>query len=159
MTLAVHGASVLAMLWALREWLGDTVVARENSQKEAEMPKIADLLHEALRHGDEQGRTQILGKHLPEHLFADLAEQTYQYALEHAEDAGEGGLIFKEGIEGWWTQAGDLAKGEFSRLHKLRSDVMRRLTKQDLASRPNPRSTLLHVRRRPVGTEPAAVDQ
>ena len=111
------------------------------------MRQIADLLREALRHGDEQGRTQILGKHLPEHLFADLAAQTHRYALEHAEDTGEGWLTFKEGISGWWTRAGDLANGEFNRLYMLRADVVKRLTEQGLAYRPNPRSTLLHVRR------------
>jgi len=111
------------------------------------MRDIADLLREALRHGDEQGRTQIRGKDLPEYLFADLAAQTHRYALEHAEDAGEGWLIFREGISGWWTRAGDLAHGEFSRLYMLRADVVKRLTEQGLACRPNPRSTLLHVRR------------
>jgi len=109
--------------------------------------QIADLLHEALRHGDEQGRTQIRGRHLPECLLADLAALTHRHALEHAEGAGEGWLTFKEGIEGWWTRAGHLEAGEFSRLHKLRSDVVRHLTDQDLARRPHPRSTLLHVRR------------
>jgi hypothetical protein len=111
------------------------------------MRQIAGLLREALRHGDEHGRTQILGKHLPERLLADLAAQTHRHALEHAEDAGEGWLIFKEGISGWWTQAGDLADGEFNRLYMLRADVVKRLTEQGLAYRPNPRSTLLHVRR------------
>jgi hypothetical protein len=67
--------------------------------------------------------------------------------MEHAEDAGEGWLIFKEGISGWWTRAGALADGEFNRLYMLRADVVKRLTEQGLAYRPNPRSTLLHVRR------------
>jgi hypothetical protein len=111
------------------------------------MRQIGDLLREALRHGDEQGRTQIRGKHLPEGLFADLAAQTHQHALEHAEGAGDGWLTFNEGIEGWWTRAGELADGEFSRLYKLRTDVIKRLTEHGLAYRPNPRSTLLRVRR------------
>jgi hypothetical protein len=110
------------------------------------MRQLADLLHEALRHGDAQGRTQIRGKHLPERLFADLAAQTHRYALEHADGVGEGWLTFKEGIDGWWIRAGHLADGEFSRLYKLRTDVVMRLTEQGLAYRPNPRSTLLHVR-------------
>ena len=110
------------------------------------MRQIADLLREALRHGDEQGRTQIRGKHLPEHLFTELAEQTHRYALEHGEDAGEGWLSFKDGISGWWTRAGDLAPGEFNRLYMLRADVVKLLTEQGLAYRPNPRSTRLHVR-------------
>ena len=113
------------------------------------MRQIADLLREALRHGDEQGRTQILGKHLPAHLFADLTEQTHHYALEHAEDAGEEWLTFKEGISGWCIRAGDLDNGEFNRLYMLRADVVKRLTEQGLACRPNPRSTLLHVRHGP----------
>ena len=111
------------------------------------MRQIADVLREALRHGDAQGRTQIRGKHLPEDLLADLAAQTHRYAMEHSEDAGEGWLVFKEGIEGWWTRGGGLADGEFSRLYMLRADVVKRLTEQGLAYRPNPRSTLLHVRR------------
>jgi hypothetical protein len=119
------------------------------------MRQIADLLREALRHGDEQGRIQIRGKHLPEHLFADLTAQTHRYALEHAEDAGEGWLTFKEGIEGWWTRAGDLANGEFNRLYKLRTDVVKRLTDERLACRPNPRSTWLHVRRAAIAESAA----
>lgn len=111
------------------------------------MRQIAVLLREALRHGDEQGRTQILGKHLPEHLFADLAAQTHRHALEHAEDSGGGWLIFREGIGGWWIRAGDLTDGEFNRLYMLRADVVKHLTAQGLAYRGNPRSTLLHVRR------------
>lgn len=111
------------------------------------MQQIADLLHAVLRHGDEQGRIQIRGKHLPERLLDGLAAETHRYALEHAEDAGEGWLTFKEGIEGWWTRAAGLDDGEFSRLHMLRADVVKRLTEQGLAYRPNPRSTLLHVRR------------
>jgi hypothetical protein len=55
------------------------------------MRQVADLLREALQHGDEQGRAQILGRHLPERLFADLAAQAHRHALEHAEDASEGG--------------------------------------------------------------------
>jgi hypothetical protein len=110
------------------------------------MRQIADLLREALQHGDSQSRTQIRGKYLPECLFAELAVQTHRYALERADDSGEGWLIFKEGIEGWWSGAGRLADGEFSRLYKLRTDVVKRLTEQGLACRQNPRSTLLRVR-------------
>jgi hypothetical protein len=120
------------------------------------MRQIADLLREALRHGDAQGRTQIRGEHLPERLFAELVVQTHRYALEHADDAGEGWLIFKEGIEGWWSRAGRLADGEFGRLYKLRTDVVKRLTEQGLACRPNPRSTLLRVRHRQPPAESTA---
>jgi hypothetical protein len=116
------------------------------------MRQITDLLREALRHGDEQGRTQIRGKHLPEDLFTDLAAHTHRHALEHAEGGAQGWLTFKDGIEGWWTRAGGLADGEFTRLYKLRSDVVRHLTEQGLAYRPNPRSTLLPVRRGSVTT-------
>jgi hypothetical protein len=112
------------------------------------MRPVADLLREALRHGDEQRRTQILGKHLPEGLLADLAAQTHRYALEHAEDAGDGRLIFKEGIYGWWTGEGDLAHSEFSRLVRLRTDVVKRLTDQGLAKRPHPQSVPFYVRRK-----------
>ena len=48
------------------------------------MRPVADLLREALRHGDEQRRAQILGKHLPEGLFADLAAQMTPYLAVHA---------------------------------------------------------------------------
>jgi hypothetical protein len=112
------------------------------------MRPVADLLREALRHGDEQGRIQILGKHLPEGLFADLAAQTHRYALEHAEDAGDGWLIFKEGIYGWWTREGGLADSDFSRLFHLRTDVIKRLTDQGLAKRPHPQSVPFYVRRK-----------
>ena len=122
------------------------------------MRQIADLLREALRQGDAQGKTQIRGKHLPERLFADLAAQTHRYALEHVDDACEGWLVFKGGIEGWWTGAGHLADGEFSRLYMLRSDVVKRLTERGLACRPNPRSALLRVRHRPP-TESTAAGQ
>jgi hypothetical protein len=35
--------------------------------------QVADLLHEALRVGDDQGLTQIRGRHLPDGLVAALA--------------------------------------------------------------------------------------
>lgn len=111
------------------------------------MRQIADVLREVLRHGDEQGRAQVRARHLPERLLDDLARQTHLYAIEHAGDAGEGWLVFGEGIEGWWTRAGNLADGQFKRLYMLRADVVKRLTEQGLACRPNPRSTLLYVRR------------
>jgi hypothetical protein len=111
------------------------------------MRQIADVLCEVLRHGDEQGRSQVRARHLPEQLLNDLAGQTHLYAIEHSRDAGEGWLVFGEGIEGWWTQAGSLAEGQFKRLYMLRADVVQRLTEQGLAYRPNPRSTLLYVRR------------
>lgn len=113
------------------------------------MRPVADLLREVLRHGDEQGRTNILGKHLPEGLFADLAAQTHRYALEHAEDAGDGWLIFKEGIYGWWTREGGLADSESSRLFPgLRTDVVKRLTDRGLAKRRYPQSVPFYVRRK-----------
>ena len=112
------------------------------------MRSVADLLREVLRHGDEQGLTQILGKHLPERLFADLAAETHRHALEHAEDAGDGWLIFKEGIQGWWTREGGLAESEFGRLFHLRTDVVKRLTDTGLAKRPNPGSVPFYVRRK-----------
>jgi hypothetical protein len=112
------------------------------------MRPVADLLREALRHGDEQRRIQVLGKHLPEGLFADLAAQTHRYALEHAEDAGGGWLIFKEGIYGWWTREGGLADSDFSRLFKLRTDVIKRLMDQGLAKRRRPQSVPFYVRRK-----------
>ena len=111
------------------------------------MRSVADLLREALRHGDEQGRSLILGKHLPEGLFADLAAQTHRYALEHAEDAGDGWLIFKDGIYGWWTREGGLADSDFSRVFHLRTDVVKRLMDQGLAWRRHPQSVPFYVRR------------
>lgn len=47
-----------------------------------------------------QGPDPGPGQAPAEHLFAELAAQTHRYALEHAEDAGEGRLTFKDGIEG-----------------------------------------------------------
>jgi hypothetical protein len=112
------------------------------------MRPVADLLREALRHGDEQRRVQIRGKHLPEGLFADLAAQTHRYALKQAEDAGDGWLIFKEGIYGWWTGKEGLPDSDFSRLYKLRTDVIKRLTDQGLAKRRHPQSVPFSVRRK-----------
>jgi hypothetical protein len=112
------------------------------------MQPVADLLREALRNGDEQGRAQIRGQHLPEDLMADLVKQTYRYALEHASgDPADGWLTFREGIEPWWREAADLTDDEFGRLFHLRTDVVRRLTEQRLAYRRHPRSVVLHVRR------------
>jgi hypothetical protein len=124
------------------------------------MRQVADLLREALRRGDEQSRSQIRGRHLPERLWDDLASQTHRYALEHSEDAGSGWLVFKEGISGWWTREGGLADGEFNRLYMLRADVVKRLTEQGLALRQSPRSTPLYVRRSPAAAyEPTAGTQ
>jgi hypothetical protein len=54
------------------------------------MQLVEDLLREALRNGDEQGRAQVRGRHLPDDLMADLAKQTHLYALEHAADPTPG---------------------------------------------------------------------
>ena len=112
------------------------------------MQPVADLLREALRSGDEQGRTQIRSRHLPDHVVADLAQQTYEYALEHAsEGSGDGWLICRETIAPWWIEAADLTDDEFRRLYMLRADVVTRLTDQGLAHRRHPRPNLLYVRR------------
>ncbi len=47
--------------WQPRSGPGE---CRHGVLREAGMRQIADLLSEALLHGDEKGRTQILGKHL-----------------------------------------------------------------------------------------------
>jgi hypothetical protein len=112
------------------------------------MRLVKDLLREALRNGDEQGRAQVRGRHLPDGLIADLAKQTHLYALEHAADATpDGWLIFREGIASWWCRAADLTDEEFRRLYMLRADVVKRLTEQGLACRRHPRATPLYVRR------------
>lgn len=93
------------------------------------MQPVADLLPEALRNGDEQGRAQVRGRHLPDNLMADLAKQTHLFALEHAADpTPDGWLIFREGIGSWWCQAADLTDEEFRRLYMLRADVVKQLT-------------------------------
>lgn len=112
------------------------------------MQSVEDLLREALREGDEQGRTQIRSHHLRDDVVADLVEQTYQYALDHAAGGSSDGLlIFREGIAPWWREAAGLTDDEFRRLYMLRADVVKRLTEQGMAYRRNPRSTLLYVRR------------
>ena len=112
------------------------------------MEPVENLLREVLRIGDERGVTQIRARHLPDAVMADLMQQTHAYALAHAAKADlHGWLIFREGIEPWWREEGGLTKGEFSRVYLLRTDVVKRLTTQGLASRHHPRSTLLYVRR------------
>jgi len=112
------------------------------------MQPVEDLLREALRNEDEQGHAQVRGRHLRDDLMADLAKQTHLYALEHAADpTPDGWLIFREGIASWWCQAADLTNEEFSRLHMLRADVVKRLTERGLAYRRHPRATPLYVRR------------
>ena len=112
------------------------------------MQPIATLLRGVLRIGDEQGRAQIRSQHLPDSVVADLVKQTHEYVLTHAaEDSPDGWLIFRGGIEPWWCEAANLTKGEFGRLFHLRTDVIKLLTKQGLAYRRHPRSTLLYVRR------------
>jgi hypothetical protein len=111
------------------------------------MRPVADLLREALREGDEQGRTQIRGQHLRDDVLADLAKQTHLHALKHAaEDSSDGWLIFREGIQPWWRAEAGLTQDECGRLFHLRTDVVKRLTEQGLASRRHPRSTSLYVR-------------
>lgn len=112
------------------------------------MQPIADLLRDALREGDEQGRTQIRSRHLPGDIVAELAKQTYQHVLNHAAgESSDGWLIFRGGIEAWWRDEAGLTKGEFSRLFHLRTDIVKRLTEEGLACRSRPRSNLLYVRR------------
>jgi hypothetical protein len=116
--------------------------------EEAGMQPVEDLLREALRNGDEHGRAQVRGRHLPDDLMADLAEQTHLYALEHAADpTPDGWLVFRDGIGSWWCQAAGLTDEQFRRLYMLRADVVKRLTEQGLAYRRNPRATPLYVRR------------
>lgn len=111
------------------------------------MRPVADLLRTALRIGDEQGRVQVKGEHLPDDVMADLVTQTHLYALEHADEAADGWLVFREGIASWWCQAAGLPKGDFDRLYKLRTDVVKRLEAKGLAQRRHPRSVPLYVRR------------
>jgi hypothetical protein len=108
------------------------------SSKGGGMRQIADLVHEAPGQGDAQRRTQIRGSICRNTLFAHPTAQTERYALEHADDADEGWLISSECIAGWWNRAGHPADGEFSRLYMLRADMVKRLTAQGLARRPNP---------------------
>jgi hypothetical protein len=111
------------------------------------MRPVADLLREALRDADEQGRVQVNGGHLTDDAMADLVAQTYRYALEHADESSDGWLVFRGGIASWWCQEADLPIGDFDRLYKLRTDVVKRLTDQRLAYRRSPRSVPLYVRR------------
>jgi hypothetical protein len=110
--------------------------------------QVADLLREVLRIGDDQGRTQIRGRHLPAGVMADLVDQTHKYALVHATDADapEGWLVYREGIAPWWRTAADLTDDEGYRIHNLRSDVVKQLTDQGLAYRRHSQSTPLYVR-------------
>ena len=95
------------------------------------MQPVEDLLREALRNGDEQGRAQVRGRHLPDDLMADLAEQTHLYALEHAADpTPDGWLVFRDGIGSWWCHAAGLTDEQFRRLYMLRADVVKRLTER-----------------------------
>jgi hypothetical protein len=111
------------------------------------MQSVADLLRRALREGDEQGRTLVRSQHLPDDVMADLAKQTHQYALEHAAgDSSDGWLVCRDGFGRWWCEAAGLTQDEIERLYQLLTDVVKRLTEQDLAYRPHPHSTWLYVR-------------
>lgn len=111
------------------------------------MRTVALMLREVLRDADEQGRVQVSGKHLPDDVMRDLVQQTYLYALEHADESSDGWLVFREGIASWWCREAGLPKGDFGRLYKLRTDVVKRLEAERLAQRRNPRSVPLYVRR------------
>lgn len=70
------------------------------------MRPVADLLRTALRIGDEQGRVQVKGEHLPDDVMADLVTQTHLYALEHADETVDGWLVFHESIASWRARPG-----------------------------------------------------
>jgi uncharacterized protein len=117
------------------------------------MQAVPDLLRRALQIGDEQGWVQVRARHLPANLVNDLVSQTHEYALAHAtRESPDGWLIFRDGIEPWWSKAANLTKAEFKRLFHLRTDVVKQLTEQGLAQRRNPRSILLYVRRDAMGS-------
>jgi hypothetical protein len=154
------GSELIAEEEAGQVVLGGCVVGEENPTWACKGPdqhewvpevasmQVADLLHEALRIGDDGGLTQIRGRHLPEGLMAALVKQTHEYALAHAA-AGtpDGWLVYRDGIEPWWRKAGDLTNHDCARMFHLRTDVVKQLAEQGLADRRHPRSTLLYVRR------------
>src|SRR5580704_4552563 len=101
------------------------------------MRSLADLLHEALRAGDEQGLTQVRRQHLPADVAVELEVATYEHALAGAAGvAPDGWLTYREGIEGLWRGAAGLTKGEFGRVFHLRTDVVKQLAEQGLVYRP-----------------------
>lgn len=115
------------------------------------MTTIADLLRKALQEGDQHGRTRIRRRLLPDAVFAELVEQTHRHALEHATGDGEW-LVFSDGIAPWWQEEADLTAEESRRLLPgLRTDVVKRLTDQELAYREPAKSPLLYVRRDLLG--------
>jgi hypothetical protein len=115
---------------------------------EADSMSVRELLHEALRIGDDLGVTQIRGRHLPDDVMASLVKQTREYALAHAAaDTCDGWLVFREGFLPWWRKAGNLTDHDEGRIFHLRTDVVKQLTDQGLAYCRHPRSTPLYVRR------------
>jgi hypothetical protein len=107
---------------------------------------MADLLREVLRMGDESGVTYVRSKHVPEETLAQLAYLTHDHAVAAGrQESSAGDRIYDGGIQPWWRDEGNLSEEEAARLFHLRSDVVAWLEEQGLASRPDPRSTLLHV--------------
>lgn len=113
------------------------------------MRSAADVLRRALRAADQDGRVTVRLRHLPADDASDLVRRTYEYALGNATpDGADGWLIFPDGIRGWWSEEAEVPVAEvYRRLRPLRADVVKRLTEQGLAYRPNRWTTLLYVRR------------
>jgi hypothetical protein len=112
------------------------------------MRTIHELLHQALACGDRCGVKYVRSKHLTGDVLQDLATTTYNYLLAHADsDRSSGKLVYRDGIESWWRQAGDLSDEEFTRLYRLRGDVVMKLTADGMVFRPHPRSVPLYVYR------------
>lgn len=107
---------------------------------------MADLLREVLRMGDESQVTYVRSTHIPEETLAQLAYLTHDHAVAAGREGSSAGeRIYNGGIQPWWRDEGGLSEEETARLFHLRSDVVAWLEEQGLASRPDPRSTLLHV--------------
>jgi hypothetical protein len=105
---------------------------------------MEDLLRQAIQIGNARPVRQVRSRHLPEHLVADLARQTREYALANvAADDHDGWLVFGSGIEPWWRS---LVGTDFACLYQLRGDIVKVLEHEGVAKRLNPRDKRLLVR-------------
>ncbi len=84
---------------------------------------VADLLHEALRMGDERGVRVVRRVHLHEDDFVELANLVHAHALTVGREGNSYGERIFTGILSWWQNVGSLSEEETGRLFKLRTDV------------------------------------
>lgn len=117
---------------------------------------VGPLVREAVERARGAGAEYPRAHHLDESLLERLAMATHRHAWEDGDnrDGNPSWRTYAGGISGWWREEAGLPAEEPGRLRDLRTDVVEWLSSRGLATRDDPRSTLLRVRDPAAQTSP-----